>query len=77
MSDIQELEQIKKQLLRRMQERPELRVRVDLQHPKLHLENAQARLTGVYAHIFQIEAGGQRYTLPYADVLLHRIEILD
>lgn len=77
MSDIQELAQIRQLLQKRLRDDPQMHIRVDLQRPKLHLENASVCLTGVYAHIFQVEAEGKRYTLPYADVLLHRVELLD
>lgn len=77
MSDIQELAQIRQRLQKRLRDDPQMHIRVDLQHPKVHLENAQVRLTGVYAHIFQVEAEGKRYTLSYADVLVRRVELLD
>ncbi len=60
-------------------ENPNLHINVNLAKPKLNLINEQVKLTGVYAHIFQIEEYSTgvpvRYTLQYADVIIKRIEI--
>ena len=81
MSDITKIEQIRQHILERYQRDPIIRVNVCIAKPKLHISNIPARITGVYAHIFQIEetTDGQarRHTLQYTDVLTHNIEILD
>lgn len=81
MSDNYELEQIRQRILERYRSDPKIRINVSIAQPKLHLSNVPVEITGVYAHIFQIEenSSGQakRHTLSYADVLTHNIEILD
>ena len=81
MSDIYNIQQIRQHILERYQTNPKIRINVSLARPKLHLSNIPVEITGVYAHIFQIEetSSGQakRYTLQYTDVLTHNIEILD
>ena len=81
MSDIYNLQQIRQHILERYQSDPKIRINVSITQPKLHLGNVPVEITGVYAHIFQIEenSSGQakRHTLSYTDVLTHNIEILD
>ena len=81
MSDNYEREQIRQRILERYRSDPKIRINVSIAQPKLHLSNVPVEITGVYAHIFQIEenSSGQakRHTLSYADVLTHNIEILD
>ena len=81
MSDNYELEQIRQRILERYRSDPKIRINVSIAQPKLHLSNVPVEITGVYAHIFQIEenSSGQakRHTLSYTDVLTHNIEILD
>ena len=81
MSDNYELEQIRQRILERYRSDPKIRINVSLRQPKLHLSNVPVEITGVYAHIFQIEenSSGQpkRHALQYADVLTHDIELLD
>ena len=81
MNDIYELEQIRQRILERYRSDPKIRINVSIAQPKLHLSNVPVEITGVYAHIFQIEenSSGQakRHTLQYTDVLTHNIEILD
>ena len=81
MSDIQSVQQIRARILARCQRDPRVHINVSIQQPKLHLSNVPVEIMGVYAHLFQIEetTSGQakRHTLPYTDVLLHHIEILD
>ena len=76
-----EIQQLRQRILERYQRDPKIRINVSIAQPKLHLSNIPAKITGVYAHIFQIEetTDGQtrRHTLQYADVLTHNIEILD
>ena len=81
MSDNYELEQIRQRILERYRSDPKIRINVSIAQPKLHLSNVPVEITGVYAHIFQIEetSSGQakRYTLSYPDVLTHNIKLLD
>lgn len=81
MSEIYGLEQIRRRISERYRSDPKIRINVSIAQPKLHLSNVPVKITGVYAHIFQIEenSSGQakRHTLSYTDVLTHNIEILD
>lgn len=81
MSDSYELGEIREHIRKRFETEPRVRLNVSLSRPKLRLEGVEARITGVYRHIFQIEetsTGEKRlHTLQYADVLLGDIEILD
>lgn len=81
MNDMHSLQEIKARIQQRFQTDPNIHVNISLQRPRLQLQNVEAKITGVYAHIFQIEeaSSGQcrRHTLQYADVLLHSIDILE
>ena len=81
MSDIYNVQQIRQRILERYRSDPKIRINVSIKQSKLHLSNVPVEITGVYAHIFQIEenSSGQakRHTLSYTDVLTHNIEILD
>ncbi len=81
MSDIYNVQQIRLRILERYRSDPKIRINVSIAQSKLHLSNVPVEITGVYAHIFQIEenSSGQakRHTLQYTDVLTHNIEILD
>ena len=76
-----EIQQIRQRISDRYKSNPKIRINISISQPKLHLSNIPAKITGVYAHIFQIEetTDGQarRHTLQYTDVLTHNIEILD
>ena len=76
-----EIQQIRQRISDRYESNPKIRINISISQPKLHLSNIPAKITGVYAHIFQIEetTDGQarRHTLQYTDVLTHNIEILD
>ena len=60
---------------------PHIHVSVHMTRPKRAMENIEATLVGVYAHIFQIEectsGRPQRHTLQYADVITNQIEIAE
>ncbi len=60
---------------------PNVHINVSLSKPRLNLKNEPVKITGIYAHIFQIEEYSSgapiRYTLQYADVLIKRIEIIE
>lgn len=81
MSDMYNMPQIQQCILERYQSNPKIRINVNITKPKLRLQNVPATITGVYAHIFQIEEAlsgrTRRHTLQYTDVLTHNIEILD
>ena len=81
MSDIYNIQQIRQELLDRYRRNPEIRINVSIARPRLRLSNVPVKITGVYAHIFQIEeaSSGQvkRHTLQYTDVLTRNIVILD
>lgn len=81
MNDVRDVQQIRQCLQDRLRNNPRLRINVQLNHPKIHLTDVDAALTGVYAHIFEIaettSGRKQRHTLQYADVLLRHIELLE
>ncbi len=60
---------------------PEIHINVNLPKPKLNLKNEPVKITGIYAHIFQIEEYSTgvpvKYTLQYSDILIKRIEIIE
>lgn len=79
MSDSDAMLVLRERIWRRFQREPVIRVNVQLTRPKLQRENVEARIVGVYKHIFQVEETGgehRRHTLQYADVLLGSVEIL-
>lgn len=80
MSDCDTMQGLRERIWRRFKSEPVIRVNVSLSRPKLRLENVEARIVGVYAHIFQVEEMSgehKRHTLQYADVLLGDVEIID
>ena len=81
MSEIYNVQQIRQRILERYRSAPKIRINVSITQPKLRLSNVLVEITGVYAHVFQIEenSSGQakRHTLSYTDVLTHDIELLD
>ena len=76
-----EIQQIRQRISERYRRDPKVRINVSIARPRLRLNSVPVEITGVYAHIFQIEdtSSGQtnRYALQYTDVLTHNIEILD
>lgn len=81
MSEMYELEQIRRRISERYRSDPNIRINVSLRQPRLHLNNVPVKITGVYRHIFQVEevSSGppKRHALQYTDVLTHDIELLD
>lgn len=81
MSSVYELQHVRQYISERYRSNPNIHINVSLRQPKLILHNVPVKITGAYAHIFQIEdrSSGQvkQHTLQYADVLTHNIEILD
>lgn len=79
MSDSDAMPVLRERIRRRFQSDPVIRVNVRLTRPKVQLENVEARIVGVYRHIFQVEETSgehRRHTLQYADVLLGSVEII-
>lgn len=77
-----ETEEIIRQRIReRYETDPHIRVNVSMSRPKLILKNAEATITGVYNHLFQIEetmtGARRRHTISYADVITRRVEIIE
>ena len=81
MSEIYELEQIRRRISERYRSDPNIRINVSIRQPRLHLHDVPVKITGVYRHIFQVEetSSGQpkHHALQYADVLTHDIELLN
>lgn len=54
---------------------------VNMNHPKLHLTNAAAKITGVYSHLFQIEEDStgkiRKHTIQYNELLTKNVVILE
>lgn len=81
MANIYDVEKVRQLIRHRFETNPKMRINVSLTQPKLHLQNVEVTITGVFSHLFQIEECDSghplRHTLQYADVLLHHIEILN
>lgn len=81
MANIYDVEKVRQLIRHRFKTNPKMRINVSLTQPKLHLQDVEVTITGVFSHLFQIEEcdSGRplRHTLQYADVLLHHIEILN
>lgn len=74
-------EKIRNQIKRLYETAPVIHMNISLKKPRLELFNAQATITGVFPHIFQVEetTSGRpvRHTLQYNDVLIKNIVILE
>ncbi len=74
-----QIEYIREHLRRLLRECPTVHMDVTLKSPKLSLQNAEATLTGVYPHLFQIEECvngiAKRHTISYRDVIVKNIVI--
>ena len=75
------LDRVKAQVKRLYETNPQIHLNVSLSRPRLSLQNTQAVIKGVYAHIFTIEETEsgfpQCHTLQYADLLTGHIVILE
>ncbi len=75
------MERIKAGVKKLYQTNPNIHMDVHLSNPKLVLENAEAKIIGVYPHIFQIEEytheQPKTHMLQYSDILIRRIVILE
>ena len=56
---------------------PVIHLNVSITRPKIVLKNKTARITGIYPHIFQIEANGERFSIQYAEVLAKNVIITE
>ncbi len=60
---------------------PTIHMNVILTSPRITLENVQAKIVGVYPHIFQIEETSsgsvKRHTLQYTDILIGNVTIAE
>ena len=75
--DMNEIERIKRKIQTLYHTNPVIHVDVSINRPKVLVNGQQARIVGIYPHIFQIEAEGKRYSLQYSDVLIKSIRILE
>ena len=75
------LDAIKARIRDLYQTNPAIHINVSITKPKIQLRNEPVIIKGVYPHIFQIEEQSsglpKMHTLQYADVLMHRIDILE
>lgn len=69
------IEEIRLAVQRLFERDPVIHVDVSVNRPKIRIEDQEARITGIYRNIFQIEAEGKNYTLQYADVLMGSVKI--
>ena len=69
------IEEIRIAIQRLFARDPVIHVDVSVNRPKIRIQDQEARITGVYRNIFQIEAEGKPYTLQYADVLMGSVKI--
>lgn len=74
-----ELETIRLKIKKLYEANPRIHLDVLMNRPKLSLKNAEAEITGVYPHIFQLkekaEGASERHTVRYSEVLTGHIII--
>ncbi len=72
-------DQVKEKIQARCKTDPYVHVDISILSPKLSLKNTRVKITGAYAHIFQIEecSHGEtnRHTFQYTDVTTGHIRI--
>ncbi len=70
---------IKRKIKNLLETSPKIHMTLSLQKPKQELREAEARLVGAYAHIFQVEAFEKgivkRHSIPYADILTGHVTV--
>ncbi len=75
------IERMKANVKKLFETNPMVHLNVHLTNPKLVLENTEAKIIGVYPHIFQIEEythpQPKTHILQYSDLLISRIVILE
>ena len=69
------VEPIRKRIRARYERDPHVHVSVTSSRPRVVIWRQEATITGVYPHMFRIEAGGEARTVPYSDVLTGEITI--
>lgn len=81
MADAISMDVLKKRIKWLYENHPNIHVNINLNHPKLHLENAPATIVGVYPNIFVVSENSkgreEKHTLMYTDVWIGHIEILE
>lgn len=72
---------IKKKIEALYNENPVIHISVTMNSPKVHLENEEVTLKGVYSHLFRIEektSGTPKiHTFQYSDILTNQIIIAE
>lgn len=70
---------IKAAIAELFQKNEEIHVDVHSTKPKIHIDRASARITGVYKNLFMIEAveNGMKktFTVPYTDLFIGKVAI--
>ncbi len=73
------LDFIREQIKRLYKTNPNIHLNVSLKNPRITLDNTNAKIIGVYPHIFQIEeytsGKPKQHTLQYTDVFVRNIVI--
>lgn len=73
------VESIKEKIKELYESKKEIHLTISLNRPKIRVDNAQAKIEGVYPFTFRVEefSSGFRkiHTLQYTDVMLNQIEI--
>ena len=76
-----QLDLIREQIKKLYKTNPNIHLNVSLKNPRITLDNTNAKITGVYPHIFQIEeytsGKPKQHTLQYTDVFIRNIVILE
>ena len=69
------VEPIRQRIRARYERDPHVHISVTASRPRLVIWKQEATITGVFPHMFLIEAGGEARTVPYSDVLTGEITI--
>ena len=56
---------------------PVIHVSVSINRPRISEEDREATIIGVYPNFFQIDIGGERYTVQYKDILTNTVRIVE
>lgn len=75
------LDNIREKIKKLASSDPIIHINASLQSPRLTLKNAEAKITGIYKHLFLIEESStgriRRHTLQYTDILTNQVEIIE
>ena len=81
MAKISEVNLIRMKILALYNAGGQVHINMIQSHPKRNLKNISVQIKGVYPHLFLIEelTNGTpiTYTVPYTDVLIRQVEILE